>query len=65
MIIKISRKDLEKIGNKRVMLGGWYSTKTVYKSITEERFFIHRSGNEYLEITWDTKYGIYVNVKHQ
>ena len=63
MIIKISRKNLEKIGNKRVELGGWRSTKTVYKSITEERFFIHRNGNEYLEIIWDAKSGIYV--RHQ
>lgn len=59
--MKIKRKDLKKIGNARVVLGQWYSTKTIYKSITEERYFIHRpSSNDYLEVVYAD--GVYIKL---
>ena len=59
--MEIKRKDLKKIGNARVMLGQWVSTKTIYKSIVGERYFIHRpANNDYLEVVYAD--GVYIKL---
>ena len=59
--MKIKRKDLEKIGNARVVLGQWISTKMIYKSVLEERYFIHRpANNDYLEVVYAD--GVYIKL---
>lgn len=59
--MEIKRKDLKKIGNARVRLGQWISTKTIYKSVNEERYFIHRpANNDYLEVVYSD--GVYTKL---
>ena len=54
---KVKRTDVNKIWHERVRIGEWVSTKWIYKSITDDRYFI-KVDKEFKEIVF--KDGIWI-----